>query len=81
MKGYDCTIQLETTCEQELWAGFFGINSNGDQPECGNFITEVVEEESIEFDETGIRPCYSVRCTKCGALLEWPQQWELSDET
>ncbi len=70
-------MKLQTTCEAEIWSGFFGINENGDQPECGAVIEEEVEEDCVERDEYGIRPCYSVRCPKCGILLEWPQEWEI----
>jgi len=71
-------VKLETICEQELWAGFFGINANGDQPECGQEIIIEVEEDCIDTDDDGnIRPSYVVECPKCGALLDWPQVWTL----
>lgn len=73
-------MKLRTTCETELWAGFFGINENGDQPICNTEIEEEVEEDSIEQDEDGLRPCYAVRCPSCGSLLEWPQSWEIVTE-
>jgi hypothetical protein len=69
-------MKISTTCEQILWAGFFGNNPNGDQPECGTYIELDVEEDYIDKEEPGIRPSYSIRCPKCNALLEWPQEWE-----
>jgi hypothetical protein len=72
--------KLRTECGAELWAGFFGINTNGDQPECTEEIIEEVDEDCIERDESGIRPCYAVRCPKCGILLEWPQEWEIVED-
>jgi len=74
-------MKLRTTCEHMLWAGFFGINENGDQPECDTEIEEEIEEDCLETDEDGtIRPCYSVQCPKCGAWLEWPHAWEIVEE-
>ena len=71
-------VRLRTVCGRELWAGFFGINEHGDQPECYCEITEDVEEDSVERDEDGtVRPCYSVECPSCGGLLEWPHEWEI----
>jgi hypothetical protein len=71
-------VRLRTTCGRELWAGFFGINENGYQPECGCEITEDVEPESLERDEDGtVRPCYAVECPECKGLLEWPHEWEI----
>jgi len=71
-------IRLRTICEGELWAGFFGINANGDQPECMEEIEIDVEDESIEVDSDGtIRPCYSIECPNCHRYLEWPQKWEV----
>lgn len=70
-------MKLRTTCEAILWVGFFGINENGDQPECGCEIEEEVEDDCIDTESPGIRPSYSVRCPKCGSLLEWPHEWEI----
>jgi len=69
---------LQTTCEHELWAGFFGIDERGSQPECGQVVTvEIDDEDEIDADEDGtIRPCFSVECPRCGGLLEWPQAWQ-----
>lgn len=69
--------KLRTTCERELWAGFFGINENGDQPECSTEIEIEVEEEDIERDKQGIRPYFAVECPKCHGVLEWPHAWEI----
>lgn len=74
-------IRLRTICEAELWAGFFGYNTNGDQPECGFEIIEDVEEESLEVDQQGnMRPCYAIECPKCGTTIEWPQEWEVIEK-
>lgn len=70
-------IRLQTICETELWAGFFGIDSNGTQSECGCVIEIEVESDCIEQDEDGIRPSFSVECPKCHRWLEWPQNWEI----
>ena len=70
-------IKLQTICTMELWAGYFGIDEDGNQPECGEVINIKVEQEDIETDEDGtIRPCYAIRCPKCKMNLEWPQAWE-----
>ena len=75
-------VTLRTTCEMETPVGFFGINADGCQPDCGHEFEIEVEAESIETDDDGtIRPCYSVRCPKCKALLEWPQEWEVVEAT
>ena len=65
------TIWLQTSCETELWAGFFGIDETGRQPECDQEILEELEEDGT------MRPCYSVQCPKCKTWLEWPHRWEL----
>jgi hypothetical protein len=71
-------MKLSTTCEHTIWAGFFGINENGDQPECGEVIEIEVEEECVEVDRHGdVRPCFSVECPNCHNDLEWPQIWEV----
>jgi len=71
------TILLRTTCETDLWAGFFGIDETGRQSECDQELIEEVEEDSLVVDEDGtMRPCYSIECPKCGSLLEWPHAWE-----
>lgn len=72
---------MRTTCGATIWSGFFGYNENGDHEECYCEIEEIVEEESVEFDEHGpIRPCYPVDCPECGASIEGPQEWELIAE-
>jgi hypothetical protein len=72
------TVWLRTTCETELWAGFFGIDETGRQPECDQEILEELEEDSLEIEEDGtMRPCYSVQCPKCKTWLEWPHAWYL----
>ena len=68
---------LETVCEAELWAGFFGIDETGSQPECNTTITEEVDEDCIDVDDEGVRPSYTVSCPKCGCSLEWPQTWTI----
>lgn len=70
-------ITLETECENLLFVGFFGMNENGDWPECGEYITEDVEEDSLVVDEYGTRPCYEVECPKCGCSLGWPHNWSV----
>lgn len=71
-------MKLSTTCEHVILAGFFGINENGHQPECGEEIEIQVEVESVETDEFGdTRPCFSVECPKCNNDLDWPQIWEI----
>jgi hypothetical protein len=74
-------VMLKTTCEGELWAGFFGINANGDQPECDAEITIEVEEDCTETDKYGnIRPSFSVECPKCHRDIDWPQEWEVVED-
>ena len=74
-------MKLRTTCGHTIWAGFFGINEHGNQPECGEEIEIEVEEECIEVDKHGdTRPCFSVECSNCHNYLEWPQIWEVVDE-
>lgn len=68
---------LITTCGNEIWSGFFGINANGDQPECGCEIEIEVDDDCIEYEGKTLRPAFSVQCPKCGAYLEWPQEWEI----
>jgi hypothetical protein len=68
-------MRLQTTCEHEIWSGFFGINANGDQPECQTEITIDVEDDCIVREEDTIRPSFSVDCPGCGATLDWPQEW------
>ena len=70
-------MKLKTICERELFAGFFGINERGDQPECGTEIIIEVDEESIEREGDIIRPCFSVECPGCHACIDWPQEWEI----
>jgi hypothetical protein len=71
-------IRMRTTCDHEIWAGFFGVDPNGTQPECGCEITIDVEPDCIEYEDGKMaRPSYSVECPKCKALLEWPQEWEI----
>jgi len=72
-------MKLRTTCEKEIWVGFFGMNANGDQPECLEEIEIEVDEDCIDEDHTGIRPSFTVECPKCHSLLEWPQVWEIVD--
>ena len=72
------SVTLRTTCGAELWAGFFGIDCNGNQPECGHEFEIEVEEESVEIDKHGdIRVCFGIECPVCKTLLEWPQVWEI----
>ena len=73
-------VRLTTTCQRELWAGFFGYNANGDQPECPQEITVDVEEECVEREDGIIRPSFAVECPACGGLLEWPHEWEIDNE-
>lgn len=70
-------MKIRTVCEHEIWAGFFGINENGDQPECCEEIELEVEEDCIESKDGCIRPSFSIDCPKCGATLDWPQEWEI----
>lgn len=73
-------VALRTTCEIEIWSGFFGIDANGTQPECGNEIEIDVEPDEYETDEHGdVRPVFAVLCTKCKTWLEWPQIWEFDN--
>ena len=75
-------VTLRTECTMELWAGFFGIDVNGTQPECGHEFEIEVEVDSLETSDDGtVRPCYGVHCPKCNSLLEWPQAWELVSST
>ena len=75
-------VMLRTVCEMELWAGFFGVDTNGNQPECGHEFTIEIESDSIAVDVDGtVRPCYGVNCPKCNSLLEWPQAWEVVSST
>ena len=68
-------MKLRTTCYMETPVGFFGINADGYQPDCG------YEPECVETNEDGsVRPCYAVQCSSCNSLLEWPQEWEIVDE-
>jgi hypothetical protein len=71
------SVRLSTVCGHTLWAGFFGIDQSGNQPECQCEIVEDVDVDCLEIDATGTRPCYSVECPSCGAVLEWPQEWEI----
>jgi hypothetical protein len=73
-------MKLRTVCETELWAGFFWINENGDQPECGQEIEIEIDEDCIEEDEYGIRPASAIKCPKCHTWLVWPQEWEVVKE-
>ena len=73
-------IRLRTTCERELWVGFFGYNENGDQPECTQEITIDVEPECVE-KEDGIRPSFAVQCPSCKGWLEWPHEWEVIESS
>ena len=70
-------MKLSTICGHEKWAGFFGINENGDQPECTEEIEIEVKEDCIEREDENIRLNFSVECPGCGALLEWPHEWEI----
>jgi len=70
-------MKLSTICGHEKWAGFFGINENGDQPECTEEIEIDVEEDCIIKEDGYVRPAFSVECPGCGVLLEWPQEWEI----
>lgn len=76
------SVTLRTTCEMEIWSGFFGIDCEGNQPECGCEVEIEVELESIEVDADGtLRPCFGVQCPGCKCLLEWPQSWEVVSST
>ena len=68
---------IYTTCERELWSGFFGIDEFGTQPECNQVIEILIDDdEELEIDEDGtIRPVYSVECPRCKGSLDWPQAW------
>ena len=69
---------LSTTCEIEIWSGFFGVDCDGTHPECGQDIE--VHVDDYEEDEDGsCRPHFSVECPKCKNILEWPQEWECTD--
>lgn len=69
---------LRTECQNEMFAGFFGINADGMQPECGTVITEEVDGlDGFEADREGVRPAYAVTCPGCGCQLEWPHDWEI----
>ena len=78
-------MKLTTTCERILFAGYFGIDEIGTQPECGCVVEIEIEdkdvEECIEYDGDNIRPSFSVECPKCKTMLEWPQVWEKSNPT
>jgi len=64
-------IKLETTCTMEIWSGFFGIDVEGNQPECGEVIQIEVEPDSLIIEDDGTAyPCYSIECPKCKGVLE-----------
>lgn len=54
----------------EIWSGFFGIDEDGNQPECGTHIRIEVEEESVVWGKDGPYPCYDIECPKCKGLLD-----------
>ena len=55
----------------ELFAGFFGIDANGTQPECGATVVVELDEESVELDGDGYpRPCFEVTCQSCGGVID-----------
>lgn len=69
-------LTIQTVCQQELWAGFFGINENGDQPACNQIITVQMGKDCIDFNPDGsIKSVPAFKCPKCKSLLEWPQEW------
>lgn len=70
-------IILNTVCENLIFSGVFGINENGDWPECDTLIEEEYDEEELVVDECGTRPSFVVSCPKCGCALEWPHNWEI----
>ena len=57
---------VEATCNCEIFAGFFGIDANGNQPECGNVLRIEVDEDEIEYEDDLIKLPYSVKCDSCG---------------
>ena len=61
-----------------LWAGFFGIDTDGNQPECNNEIEAEFSEGEIEYDaalEGYITSAFT--CPRCKNVLEWPQTWDI----
>jgi len=60
-------MKLEATCRCELFAGFFGIDASGNQPECGNTIEIDVElDDLIKVDDDSFCLPYSIECESCG---------------
>jgi hypothetical protein len=74
-------MRLTTICESILWAGFFGINEHGDQPEClHETAVEVEDEDEYTEDKDGLRPVAEYSCPSCGGSLGWPQKWVIMEE-
>jgi hypothetical protein len=61
--------RLETTCTQELFIGFFGMDANGTQPECGATNTIDVEYGDYTKYEDGYAPLAEHYCISCKAPL------------
>lgn len=86
-------IEIETECGATIWRGFFGKNARGDHDECHEVIREALEgtfreardvygfrtpDGQVPEEDDEFHICYSVRCSACGSLLEWPQLWRLA---
>jgi len=69
-------MKVKTDCGHILWAGHFGINESGDQPECLHVIRMDVEEACYTHVEYGIELSFSSRCPKCNSTIESDHLWE-----
>ena len=70
-------LTIATVCEHEVWSGFFGIDQYGNQPFCHNEITLQVEEECVSYAQNGTVKTFTVKCPKCGGLIEDECEWEI----
>jgi len=73
-------VTIRTTCGCEGWAGFFGYNENGDQPECNADVVLEVEEDCLYEEDGRLYLAYDETCPVCGGNLVWPQEWEIVKE-
>lgn len=72
------SVILTTVCERELFAGYFGLDADGTQPECLQIIEVEVSEEEIDYGDDGVpRPPFTVTCPSCGNTIEWPHEWAI----
>lgn len=61
-------LKLTTECPCELFVGLFGIDADGNQPECGHCIEVETDQYEIYRDEFHL--LVSVTCPNCQQTLD-----------